>query len=275
MRVLVTGAAGFAGYHIANSLAANGHSVTGMARTPKPSLASFTLIGHDLSEPILLDADFDVIVHAAGSHPGGSALQLKRDNIDAMENIVDFAERRRIPKIIFLSSISVYGQIRDDVVNEETCIINPDIYGLSKYVAEKILRDSRHVKGVCLRLPGIVGSGAKYAWLNSVVEQMRRNVRVRIHSSKFLTNNFIHIDDLAKFVDILVKKETSHEIFVLGMHKKIAIKDCVEFIKACSGSKSEIEIYNTATKNFSLDIMRAHENGFSSMSPEEAIRKLF
>ena len=274
MRVLVTGAGGFAGDFVAKYLLGCGCEVTGIIRNGTCRNHPFRVIVHDLVRPIPIEEDFDVIVHIAGSHPGSTCIKLKNDNIDSMENLVDFAKRGNTKRIIFFSSLSIYGEVQDDVVNEHTNVVNPDIYGLSKYIAEKILMESSFVDGICLRLPGIVGAQARHAWMNMVFKKMWMGDSVEIYSPNFMINNFVFIGDLAKFVYHLLDCRTTGNTFVIGSKEKISIKECVNLIKECMNSSSCILEKEAVKKSFSLDVTHACENGFSPMPVEKMIRQV-
>ena len=238
----------------------------------KPKHCPFSVIVHDLSMPIHNGEFFDAIVHTAGSHPGNTAIRLKQDNIDAMEHLVEYAEKMEIPRMIYLSSTSVYGDVRTDVIDEGTDIRNPDVYGLSKYFAEKILLESS-LHWICLRLPGIFGEGSYRGWLSSVLKLASENKDITIYSPDFSTNCFVFIDDLVRFIDVLMKKRIDKGIFVLGTSEKIMIKNCVEIIRNAVHSKSFVHVDKRKVFPFSLNIEKAIEHGFTSTRPQEFIEQ--
>lgn len=103
-RVLITGAAGFIGGHLVQRFRQSGWEVVGLTRTP-----SEHELWHDLSIPLPLNEKFDVVIHAAArSNPWGSKERYLADNVTATKNVLEFCSRNGLPKLIYLSSSSVY-----------------------------------------------------------------------------------------------------------------------------------------------------------------------
>ena len=64
-------------------------------------------------------------------------------------------KKNKIKYIINLSTISIYGNIKDKVLSENYKPLNPDILGITKNAGEKILEHS-NIKFINLRLPGVL-----------------------------------------------------------------------------------------------------------------------
>lgn len=96
----------------------------------------------DVRKPIEFDfiptAD-DVIFNLAAVHrtPGHPDYEYFETNIRGAENIVDFATKHNIKKILFTSSIAPYGP-SEELKKEDTLPTPNSPYGISKLVAEKI-----------------------------------------------------------------------------------------------------------------------------------------
>ena len=275
MKILVTGAAGFAGSYIAASLYGNGHEVIGLMRKSPHGACPFRVLVHDLSQPFEIAESIDAIVHTAGAHPGSTVAQLKRDNIDTMQNIVAFARRHMIPKVIYLSTISIYGTVQSDFINEDTDIINPNVYDVTKYLAERLLLEQTGIHGICLRLPGIFGYGATKSWLVNITKQICADRGVTIYAPDFLSNNFVYVKDLANFVGLLLSKENTESIYLLGAQQRITVLDLVYGIKQQARSSAEIHIGDAPKVPFFLDVRRAVDSGFCSTTPLEMVADYF
>ena len=274
-RVLVTGADGFAGDIVAQYLQENGFQVTG---TVHKHLAqgNFRTIACNLAEPWSIEGDFDAIVHTAGSlpyqHP--TMLDYKQCNIDTMQNLVEFARRTGVGRIINFSTIGIYGDFQGSTaVNEVSPRVNPDGYGLSKYMAECMLRESGLIN-ISLRMPGLLGIGARPVWFTNTVEKFRRGEQVRIYAPDFQTKNFVWLPDLAAFVSRLLTMSTwPHDRLVLACRESISIRELVNEMKRLTGAASEIVVSESERPPFCLDPTRALAMGYKSLTPQEIVRE--
>ena len=96
----------------------------------------------DVRKPIEFDfksTSDDVIFNLAAVHrtPGHPDHEYFETNIRGAENVIDFAEKYKINKILFTSSIAPYGAAEE--LKKETTLPTPNTpYGISKLVAENI-----------------------------------------------------------------------------------------------------------------------------------------
>lgn len=274
-KILVTGAGGFAGGYIARYLLADGYDVTGVLHT-KGEACSFPVVVADLADTIHLTEHFDVIIHAAGSLPFKEQdfRQFKRNNIDAMENILTFAKRTSVKRIIFLSTIGVYGEFRDEIIDESADRINPDAYGVTKYVAECLLHAEPEIESISLRMPGIIGKGSRGVWLPDTVEKFRRNEEVKIYSPDFQTKNFVWIGDLAKFIRKLTQMEGwKYNVVNLACQQSASVREIVTEIKKLTKSTSPLLVDDSLRQPFCLSNQRAQHMGYESIEPLDIVRR--
>ena len=162
---MVTGAAGFIGAHTAKKLSMDGHEVTAVdslsdyySRDLKSSRVSALLnpIGIELKHvslenesevKVLLDGNqFDSIIHLAAQPgvrvPQDESSRYISSNLLAFSNILCAARQRDVPKFIYASSSSVYGNSTKEMFSESDTSIQPiSFYGGTK-LANEILANS-------------------------------------------------------------------------------------------------------------------------------------
>lgn len=273
MKILVTGSGGMVGSFISEYLSFQGHYVCGIVRNGHAH-TRIREIACDLSRPFDLNETFDLIVHTSGILPyrKPTVEQYKRDNIDSMENLLNYAKKRGISKIINLSTIGVYGEFRDERIDEESDKINPDCYGLSKLLAEKMLMEDSEVEGISLRMPGILGNGARGIWITDIIEKMKKNELVSIYSPDFVTTNFVSTKCLAVFIQKLIEMEKwKYDTVVLAASKGNTVLEIVNKVKDKLGSQSEIKTVLENRTPFYLDAARALEMGYPESTPIDII----
>lgn len=163
MKILLTGVTGFIGNYFATKWEEKPHQVIGIARRRMQSDLDTSIICADLAEDVPLNEPVDVIVHTAAQSPAPNITTdaFVRNNVDAVRNLIRYAHSFDVQRFIYLSSISIYGEVSTNLLDENTPIVNPDPYGLTKYMGELLLLDeSRWLPSVSLRLPGVLGKGA-------------------------------------------------------------------------------------------------------------------
>lgn len=279
MRILITGAAGFAGRHIIKYLLNKGHVVTGLYRSHIPTdVSRCRLFQQDISKEIELSDQFDAIIHTACAHPKkeNNFHILKRDNIDSMEQIINFAHKKHIHIIVNLSTKNVYGKILENDIREESDIVNQDLYGLSKYAAECLLREADDIQGLSLRLPGLVGQEAHDIWLVKTVEKIKRGENVVV--SDIVTKNFVWIEDLAVFVekviiDALHQKRFLYNTVNLACLSGSSNVEIVETIKRRIGASSRIIVQSPSFGAGNLDASKAFKMGYCSSPPLQIVNQ--
>lgn len=202
MRILVTGASGFAGRHVGDYfLRAKGqHWVyLHVGRT-------YSDLG-DQRTSWALPEDIDVLIHTAAisAAPGVPDSEVAR-NVQITQNLASYAmSRGRVKKIIFFSSLSYYGDVLalDHVLRENSPRINPSVYGETKHICEEVLRETG-IPTVVLRLPAVLGLGVRRHWPARVMEAGKLGQEVVVHNPNRPYNNVVHIDYLCELIEVLI-----------------------------------------------------------------------
>lgn len=278
MRVLVTGVSGFSGSTLARRLASGGHDVVGTYRrdtdflTPLRDVARLELVRADLIDAGKLAGPFDAIVHTAATSPapGVDVATLVRDNIDASFALIGAARRWGAGRFIFFSSLSYYGRIEQDVVDEATPVHDPDAYGASKLIVEQQLAElAGTFSSLALRLPGIVGRGAHRHWLASVASRLRAGQPIRAFHLDRPFNNAAHIDDIAALVLTVLAREPwgGFDAAVLGAAGSLTVRESIERLALALGVSAKIE--EIAPTNTSFTLSSAHAIARFGYQPSE------
>ena len=154
-RALITGAAGFIGSHVAESLLRDGWHVTGLDnfepfydRAVKASNiaglkgCSFQLVEADIRKPetwpVSVRQRFDVIVHLAaraGVRPSiEDPVGYQHTNVVGTQHLLELARHHRTTQFVFASSSSVYGVNPRVPWSEEDHVLEP----ISPYASTKV-----------------------------------------------------------------------------------------------------------------------------------------
>lgn len=186
-----------------------GWAATGVGRRPL-SLPGY--VAHDLTSPLNFDGRFDVVVHAAArSSPWGSRREFKRQNVGATRNVIDWCNAHGKPRLVFISSSSVYYRPGHQLgITEETPLPERAVnhYAATKQLAERLVQQYEG-EWVILRPRAVFGPGDTV--LLPRVLQAARAGRLPLLVSRDgpAVGDVIYIDNL---VDCIVHAATAPKV---------------------------------------------------------------
>lgn len=283
-RILLTGVSAFVGYHLCRQLSASGITIVGTYRTPNENVASLANLGCcDLIRMDLAHADavaeldhaVDAIVHVAATSgaSGVSCADLVRDNIEATRNLTNFALAARCTRFIYTSSLSVHGEVSEPVLSERTPIHNPSPYGLSKYLGELLLAEQGTISSLAIRLPAVLGVGARSHWVATLEEKARKNETIPIYNPEGRFNNAVHVDDLGATIGRALRTEWRGFYAVpVASDGFMTVREVVNKVIDRLGSGSIIDIRANGQSPFVVDDTEARLRfGHAPRSIERAL----
>ena len=142
MRTLITGVAGFIGFHLAKKLIEQGHEVVGIDNindyydtTLKKNRLSilesenFQFNELDINQVSSLNRSFDLVINLAAQAgvriPEEKKINYQHSNIDGFKKVVDYCTEHSIEKLIYASSSSVYDDSSSKSFSENDTDLKP------------------------------------------------------------------------------------------------------------------------------------------------------
>lgn len=201
MRVLVTGAAGVFGRHIARGLQRRGADVVAHARHRPERLSDVEYVEGDIRDADTLTVamkDCDVVMHVAWAvTPLHSAAETRDVNVGGTANVLAAMDRTGCSKLVFASSVLAYGPRRDHPSalkeTDERRPLPHELYAVHKAEAEDLIAASG-TDAVVTRTAPVVGRSVD----NYGAEVFGSPVLVAVKgdASRF---QFIHEEDITRF----------------------------------------------------------------------------
>jgi nucleoside-diphosphate-sugar epimerase len=172
VRVLVTGATGFTGGHLARALAARGETVSALVRRDSPvasalAQAGVTVVMGDLRDRQALAAasgGADVVYHIAAIYrQAGLGDEIYRAvNATAVNDVIEAAARGGARRVVHCSTVGVHGDVEHPPANEDAPLKPGDVYQVTKLEGEQRAREAGARLGIevtIARPTGIYGPG--------------------------------------------------------------------------------------------------------------------
>jgi nucleoside-diphosphate-sugar epimerase len=171
LRVLVTGATGFTGGHLARALKARGDDVYAMVRTAAASTsladAGIQIRRGDLANPASLPAavtGIDLVYNIAALYrqAGLADTIYHQVNGAAVGQLIEAAAKAGVRRVVHCSTVGVHGDVERPPANEDAPLRPGDVYQVAKVEGERVAREAAARTGVevvIARPSGIYGPG--------------------------------------------------------------------------------------------------------------------
>lgn len=226
MNVLVTGAAGFLGSHIAVKLARQGHRVIcldDLSRCSDHGLKMIRKLDLELHVMNVMDPGLsrllrsvDVVVHSAAYIDVEESI-LKptlyvENNVLATTSLAEACIKSGVSRMVFVSSAAVYGEPKYLPIDEDHPLEPISPYGASKVAAEVIIKSLsktlENFKYTIVRPFNIYGPGQSLSYSGVIVRFGRRlleGLPPIIYGDGEQTRDFIYVEDVAEAIKSIIE----------------------------------------------------------------------
>ena len=268
MRILVTGSAGFIGFHLSKSLLIDGYEVLGIDNLnnyydPELKLArleqlkpykNFNFEKVDISNRKSITQSFQLfnpnkVVNLAAQAGVRYSIEnpyaYMESNLVGFLNIIELCRHNNVGGLIYASSSSVYGGNKKIPFSVEDSVDNPiSLYAASKKSNELIANAYSHLYGLNttgLRYFTVYGPwGRPDMAMFIFTKRILAGESVPIFNHGKMKRDFTYIDDIISGTRAAIDKNYLCEVFNLGNHKSEKLMDVVFLIEQYLGKKAEI-----------------------------------
>jgi UDP-glucuronate 4-epimerase len=266
--IMVTGAAGFIGFHVAQALLDQGETVVGLDDfnsyyDPRLKIAredilkrhsNFVSINVDISdlgpiETLFRNYSPSVVCHLAAQAGVRYSLRnpyaYQKSNIEGFVNLIEQSKQHSVDRFVYASSSSVYGGNTKLPYSEDDPVETPvSLYAATKRSNELIAYTYTHLwdmQTIGLRFFTVYGPWGRpdmAYW--SFLEAMRYGEPIKVFNYGRNRRDFTYIDDVTTGVlaALTVDKLDKYEIINLGNNQPVELMDFINSLEDLSGLKA-------------------------------------
>lgn len=266
MKILVTGAAGFIGYHVSKTLIARGDEVVGLdnlndyydVRLKEARLAElpadFRFVKMDIADrkalPELFAAEhFDAVIALAAQAGVRYSLENPEAYIDSnlvgFGNILECCRHYPVRHLVYASSSSVYGG-NEKVPFEETDFVdNPkSLYAATKKANELMAScycSLYGMKATGLRFFTVYGPWGRPDMAPMLfTDAILAGRPIKVFNNGNMRRDFTYIDDIVEGVIRVLDKapETGHEVYNIGCSNPVMLMEFISTLEKALGREA-------------------------------------
>lgn len=229
VRVFLTGGTGFIGGHVARRLRARGDEVVALARSPATADAlreiGCEIVAGDLSSEAAIRAGLegcDAAVHAGAVYkvgiPESEHAAMHEANVRGTERVLDAAVAAGVRRIVYVSTVAVFGDTHGRVVDEGFERDSPFLseYDRTKTLAHRVALDriARGAPIVIVQPGGVYGPG-DHSELGNLIDQAATG---KLPAKMFPSSGIMlcHVEDVAAGIVLALDKGRIGESYVLS-----------------------------------------------------------
>ena len=269
MHILITGSAGFIGFHLSKKFLSKGYRVVGIdnlnhyydVNLKKKRLSilrkykNFLFHKIDLTDGKKIKKIFDkykieTVINLAAQAGVRYSIENPnayiKSNLEGFFNILEHSKNYKVKKFFYASSSSVYGSNRKLPFSEEDIVKNPiSLYAATK-LSNEILSESYSkmfkMNIVGLRFFTVYGPwGRPDMALFKFTEKILSNKKLEVYNYGKMLRDFTYVDDITESIFRLfkIKKLFKHEIFNIGNNSPVKLMDFILMIEKVIGVKGK------------------------------------
>jgi len=268
-RILVTGAAGFVGSTLVDRLLAEGREVVGLDSfdpfypeaekqrnlgsalgTPAFRLVRADIRSADTIDSLFREARFDSVVHLAalaGVRPSLERPSVYADvNVHGTSVVFEAAARHGLPRVVFASSSSVYGEREDGPFRETDPVERPiSPYAATKRAGELVAHTfyyAHRLSITCARIFTAYGPRQRPDLaIRKFAERMLAGAPIPVFGDGHSLRDFTYVDDLVDGLVKAIDRDLGFAILNFGAGRQVSVLDVISLLEKTLKVSAKIE----------------------------------
>jgi UDP-glucuronate 4-epimerase len=252
-RILITGVAGFIGYHLAKKIKGeiigidnlnDYYSVSLKKQRLKElqMLKNFNFFKVDISDKETLNAIFkiyrpELVINLAGQagvrYSNENPTPYIKTNLEGFFNVIECCKKYNVSHLVYASSSSIYGNAEKPC--KETDTLSPQsLYAVTKSFNEQ-LAATYNLNTTGLRFFTVYGKDGRP---DMFISKLINADQITLYGNGELKRDFTYIDDIINGIIKATKpSEEKHRIYNLGSSNPVTINEVVDIVEELTGKR--------------------------------------
>jgi len=222
-----------------------------------------------------------VVIYSAGitrlRSDDGCALT---NNLTMLYNLIEALKESPPCKIIFLSSVEIYGIPDKLPISEETELKPETLYGVGKITAELMLQRwyrQTKVPIAVLRLPGIYGPGdGGFGFIGALVKSIKEQKEFNLIGGGIEHRDYVYVEDIVKIITILSNFDFKELTLNIATGKSMTISEIIKQVFSLYGEcqlKHSPQIQKVCHLKFNTSALKKIIPQFTMTTLAEGLKK--
>ena len=252
-RILITGVAGFIGYHLARKIKGDIIGIDNLNDYYSVSikknrikelqmLKNFNFFKVDISDKETLNAIFkiyrpELVIHLAGQagvrYSNENPTAYIKTNLEGFFNVIECCKKYNAKHLVYASSSSVYGNAEKPC--KETDTLSPQsLYAVTKAFNEQ-LANTYDINTTGLRFFTVYGESGRP---DMFISKLINADQITLYGNGELKRDFTYIDDIINgIIKATRPSEEKHRIYNLGSSNPVTINEVVDIVEELTGKR--------------------------------------
>lgn len=248
MKIVITGGAGFLGFHLAHDLAeGNDLLLFDLAKCTDDEIPqSASAVVADVRDRAALQSAMtgaDVVIHAAAGLPLWKPAEIRSVNLDGTRAVLEVARECEVARVVHVSSTAVYGIPDHHPLDEDDRMIGVGPYGESKVAAERLCEEARQA-GQCVPVvrPKTFIGPERLGVFQILFDWVHEGRRIPVIGNGRNRYQLLAVQDLVEAVRLMCvgPDQQVNQVFNVGAAEFGTVRDDLEALFAHAGTGSRV-----------------------------------
>ncbi len=239
VKILITGISGYIGSKLLREFVERNKDfeyILNFKKKPDDyqKYSQYTTIYNPIEKKFSFQRNVDILVHIASEKYLSKKMWCT--NYQGTKNILKWAINSGVKKIIYISSVSVYGRNNFGYVTEKSCTKLADTYGQSKFASESLIKKvckDNDIQYQIIQPSNVIDYECHVNLpLLNFIRSIKNNQFCFFGKPRKIFLNYVSLEDVVRCIIFLIKNDNNSGTYILNEHINLyeLVKDIAQYL---------------------------------------------